>query len=227
MRARSSSVVTIALALVVVGLGSGCAHIGQDQFEGELASLRRQMEEGDQTTGRRMDALEQRTDGRLAALDRRLDALSSALSSLEGEFDVTVERLETALRFDVPVYFGFDDDTLRPVDLPLLDRFSSVVKEYYPEVLLTVEGFTDPIGPVEYNQKLGLRRAGAVRSYLIESGGFSEGRVRTVSYGEDANRLVAPSQGGATEGWENRRVVLVVEHVGTSIGGELITEGGR
>jgi peptidoglycan-associated lipoprotein len=90
-----------------------------------------------------------------------------------------------------------------------------VVNEYYPEALLTVEGFTDPVGSTEYNLRLGLERAETIRGYLIESGEFAQSHVRAVSYGEDSNRLVLPGRGGETEGWQNRRVVLVVEHLGS------------
>ena len=86
--------------------------------------------------------------------------------------------------------------------------------EYYPDALLTVEGFADPSGSEAYNLALGQRRAEAVQRYLIDSEDFAPEFVRAVSYGEDVGRLVAPGQGGPQAGWENRRVVLVIEHVG-------------
>ena len=194
-------------ALTLAGITTACAHVGQDQFDAELAALRAEIE---QTSG---DS-NRRTQAQLAQLEARLDGLARGLSQLESEFDVTVQRLETAVRFDMPVYFDFDQANLRPEDLPVLDRFASVVGEYYPDALLTVEGFTDPSGSAAYNLALGRRRAEAVQQYLIESENFSPEHVRAVSYGEDAGRLVAPGQAGPMAGWENRRVVLVIEHVG-------------
>jgi peptidoglycan-associated lipoprotein len=161
----------------------------------------------------------------MAQLETRLDGLARGLSQLEREFDVTVQRLETAVRFDMPVYFGFDLADLRPEDLPVLDRFAGVVGEYYPDALLTVEGFTDPSGSTAYNMALGQRRAEAVRNYLIESEDFSPEHVRAVSYGEDSSRLVVPGEEGPEAGWENRRVVLVIEHVGYE-GAPIIAAGG-
>ena len=204
----------VALTLFLAGLTGACAHVGQDQFDAEVESLRREIEEGDRANEQRVDDLGRRTDEQMEELSARLDGLAQSLSELRGEFDVTVERLESAVRFDIPVYFGFDKATLRPEDLPVLDRFSRVVTEHYADALLTVEGFTDPAGSVEYNRRLGLRRAEAVRGYLVESGGFQESRVRAVSYGEDVARLVAPGQAGRDAGWENRRVALVIEHLG-------------
>ena len=193
-------------ALTVAVVTAACAHVGQEEFDSEIAALRAEMEQTASGSNRR-------TEAQLSRLEARMDGLNRGLSELEGEFDVTVERLETAIRFDMPVYFAFDKADLRPEDLPVLDRFAGVVGEYYPEALLTVEGFTDPTGSAEYNLALGQRRAEAVQQYLVESEDFSPDRVRAVSYGEDAARLVSPGQGGPEAGLENRRVVLVIEHL--------------
>ena len=205
-------------ALTFAAITAACAHVGQEQFDTEMAALRAEMEQTASGSDRR-------TEGQLARLEARLDGLARGLSALEGEFDVTVQRLETAIRFDMPVYFPFDEADLRPEDLPVLDRFAGVVDEFYPDALLTVEGFTDPTGSATYNLALGLRRAEAVQRYLVESEDFSPERVRAVSYGEDASRLVAPGQGGQLAGWENRRVVLVIEHLGYVTDTALVTGG--
>ena len=194
-------------ALTLAGLTAACAHVGQEQFDAEITALRTEIEQNSGDANRR-------TQAQLAQLEAQLDGLARGLSQLEREFDVTVQRLETSVRFDMPVYFDFDKANLRPEDLPVLDRFAGVVGEYYPDALLTVEGFADPSGSEAYNLALGQRRAEAVQRYLIDSEDFAPEFVRAVSYGEDVGRLVAPGQGGPQAGWENRRVVLVIEHVG-------------
>ncbi len=150
----------------------------------------------------------------MAALSARVDRLTDALALLQLEFDVSVELFESSIRFALPVYFEFGDADLRPQDIPVLVRFGDIVSEFYPDALLTVEGFTDRAGSPEYNLDLGQRRADAVRLYLVETIGFLGERVRTVSYGEDPKRLVFPDQAGRDTGLENRRVALVIEHVG-------------
>ena len=200
-----------ALALAFALLGTACGHVGQKAFEAEIGALRSELDA-------RGGAMNSQTAAQVAALSARLDRLTSALSDLEGEFEVTVERLETAIRFDVPVYFNFDRAELRPEDLPVLARFGDVVSEYYPDALLTVEGFTDRAGAPEYNIALGQRRAEAVRLYLVETAGFRPARVRAVSYGEAPERLVFPDRAGRDQGIENRRVALVVEHLGATPG---------
>ncbi len=207
-------------ALTFAVITAACAHVGQEQFDTEMAALRAEMEQTASGSNRR-------TEAQLARLETRLDGLARGLSALEGEFDVTVQRLETAVRFDMPVYFAFDKADLRPEDLPVLDRFAGVVGEYYPDALLTVEGFTDPTGSATYNLALGQRRAEAVQKYLVESEDFPLERVRAVSYGEDTARLVSPGLGGPEAGLENRRVVLVIEHLGYETGPSLVTGGGE
>ena len=206
-----------AFTLVFAVLANACAHVGQDDFETEIAALRAELEAQD-------NGMDGRNAAQIAALSARLDRLTDALSDLEGDFNVTVERLETAIRFDVPVHFDFDRDELRPEDLPVLARFGDVVTEYYPDVLLTVEGFTDRAGSPEYNLDLGQRRAEAVRRYMIETAGFRGDRVRAVSYGEAPERLVFPDRAGKNEGIENRRVALVIEHLGMTM--DLATASG-
>ena len=207
-----------ALALVFAVLATACAHVGREDFEVEIAALRAELNGQD-------NGMDSRNAAQIAALSARLDRLTDALSDLEGEFDVTVERFATAIRFDVPVYFDFDRDELRPEDLPVLARFGDVVTEYYRDVLLTVEGFTDRAGSPEYNLDLGQRRAEAVRLYLVETAGFRADRVRAVSYGEDPARLVYPDRAGPDKGIENRRVALVVEHLGMTTDFPTISDG--
>jgi OOP family OmpA-OmpF porin len=48
---------------------------------------------------------------------------------------------------------------------------------------VTLEGHTDSVGSVEYNQRLSERRANAVRQYLIEKG-IASSRIRVVGYGK-------------------------------------------
>ncbi len=210
--------VAAALALVFAILATACAHVGREDFEAEIAALRAQLEAQD-------DGMDGRNAAQIAALSARLDRLTDGLSALQGEFDVTVERLETAIRFNVPVYFDFDRDELRPEDLPVLERFGDVVSEYYPDVLLTVEGFTDRAGSPEYNLDLGQRRAKAVRLYLVETAGFRGDRVRAVSFGEDPARLVYPDRAGRDKGIENRRVALVVEHLDMTTDSPTVLDG--
>jgi peptidoglycan-associated lipoprotein len=134
---------------------------------------------------------------------------------MESDFEVSIQRLEDQLRFNVPVYFAFNDATVEEEDAAVLTRIGTVAREYYPDALITVEGFTDPSGSEEYNLRLGQRRAEAVAAYLTEMSDLTGDKLRAVSYGEDTRRLVMPEGWGpGAPGWENRRVVLVIDHDG-------------
>lgn len=205
--------------ILAVSLAFGaCSHVSQSDLDGRLQELRSdlegQMEEGDQ-------AVRSDLGSRISDLEGRMDGLESELEGLADELNTTVERLESAIRFNAPVHFAFDTAELDMEGERALDRFAGVVQEYYPDALITVEGFTDPVGTEEYNMQLGMRRAQAVKTYLTESAGIPESQLRAVSYGEQSNRLVNPEEHGPGEsGMANRRAVLVIEHpaVGSGMG---------
>jgi outer membrane protein OmpA-like peptidoglycan-associated protein len=212
-----SSGLLLAAAVPLAVALSGCSFVKKQDMDDQLAYMRGEMEaerraeiaEGDRQTA---EALNGRMDG----LSARMDGLEEAIASLENDFDARVEELETALHFDVPIYFGFDDDEIGDQYMAFLDRFVSIAEKFYPGSIVTAEGFTDRVGTAEYNMALGKRRAEAVANYLVERGGLSPDRVRAVSYGEAVERQVAANEyGPGQSGWENRRVALVIDHTGS------------
>jgi peptidoglycan-associated lipoprotein len=203
--------VAVALGAAGVLLGSsGCAaKVRRDEYTAEVAKLREEMQAGDRQVAGRVDS----TNQMLAEHGRRLDALEQELQSFRNDYNVSMEKVKGMLKFNLPVHFDFASSELRETDRPVLDRFASVVKEYYPGALVTVEGFTDPAGNAVYNQRLGQRRADAVKEYLATAGGFTSETIKAVSYGEVRNRQVVPGAKGPGDlGVENRRVALVIDH---------------
>ncbi|NIR44523.1 MAG: OmpA family protein [Gemmatimonadetes bacterium] len=189
-------------ALALVGCPAG---VTQDDLDAELAQVRQEMNAGDDQLSSRIDEL-----------NRRVSTLESELQQLRNDFDVTMENAMGMLRFNVPVHFDFDRADIRELDEPVLDRFAEVVKEYYADALITVEGFADPAGSEAYNIQLGKRRADAVKRYLTTAGGMPADQVKTVSYGESPDRQVVPgARGPGVTGIENRRVALVVDYGGS------------
>jgi len=198
--------------LSLAGASAACSTVSPDEMDTGLQALRAEMMD-EMRTGDA--AVSDQLGGRIATAERRMAALESDLQQMERDFEVSIARLEDQLRFNVPVYFAFDDATVETEDEAVLNRFGSVAREYYPDALITVEGFTDPSGSAEYNLQLGERRATAVAAYLVGSSDLTDERVRPVSYGEDTRRLVMPEGWGpGVPGWENRRVVLVIDHDG-------------
>lgn len=155
--------------------------------------------------------MQQQIDG----LEARMAQLSDELRVRFERYDAVITEMQGRVRVDMTAHFEFDDATLREQDKPALDDFARVISRHHQDVLVTVEGFTDPAGSASYNRQLGLRRAEAVASYLTGSGGLSPDQVRAVSYGEAPERQVVP---GATHdtGMANRRVALVIDYAGSS-----------
>jgi len=105
-------------------------------------------------------------------------------------------------------FFDFDKSVLKPEGRAKLDDLVSKIKGINLEVIIAV-GHTDSIGSDAYNQRLSVRRAEAVKAYLV-SKGIERNRIYTEGKGE--KQPVADNR--TAEGRaKNRRVE--VEVVGT------------
>ncbi|HYF60604.1 MAG TPA: OmpA family protein, partial [Burkholderiaceae bacterium] len=110
--------------------------------------------------------------------------------------------------FAADTFFDFDRAVLKPEGKAKLDDLVGKIKAITLEVIIAV-GHTDSVGSDAYNQKLSLRRAEAVKAYMV-SRGIEANRVYTEGKGE--KQPVADNK--STEGRaKNRRVEIEV--VGT------------
>ena len=110
--------------------------------------------------------------------------------------------------FAADAFFDFDKYVLKPEGRAKLDDLVSKIKDVNLEVIIAV-GHTDWIGTVAYNQKLSVRRAEAVKAYLV-SKGIEKNRVYTEGTGK--SQPIADNR--TAEGRaKNRRVEIEV--VGT------------
>lgn len=79
--------------------------------------------------------------------------------------------------------FGFDAAAVQPEGRNALDSFTSeLAGAQYDRI--TVEGHTDRLGSTDYNQALSMRRAEAVKDYLVRTRGLDAGKVSAVGMGE-------------------------------------------
>ena len=114
----------------------------------------------------------------------------------------------TKVTYAADAFFDFDKSVLKPEGKAKLDDLISKVKDINLEVIIAV-GHTDAVGTVAYNQRLSVRRAEAVKAYLV-SKGIEKNRVYTEGKGK--SQPVADNK--TAEGRaKNRRVEIEV--VGT------------
>ncbi len=105
-------------------------------------------------------------------------------------------------------FFDFDKSVLKPAGKAKLDDLVSKVKGINLEVIIAV-GHTDSIGTDAYNQKLSVRRAEAVKAYLV-SKGIEKNRIYTEGKGKKQPVADNKTKEGRAK---NRRVEIEV--VGT------------
>ena len=114
----------------------------------------------------------------------------------------------TKVTYAADAFFDFDKAVLKPEGKAKLDDLAGKVQGINLEVVIAV-GHTDSTGAAAYNQSLSVRRAEAVKAYLV-SKGIESNRIYTEGKG-----LTQPVADNATrEGRaKNRRVEIEV--VGT------------
>lgn len=105
-------------------------------------------------------------------------------------------------------FFDFDKSVLKPEGRAKLDDLVGKIKGINLEVIIAV-GHTDSIGSDAYNQRLSVRRAEAVKAYLVTKG-IERNRVYTEGKGEKQPVADNRTKEGRAK---NRRVEIEV--VGT------------
>ncbi len=79
--------------------------------------------------------------------------------------------------------FGFDATVVRPEGRTALDAFASeLAGVQYSHVV--IEGHTDRLGSTQYNEKLSMQRAEAVKDYLVRNGRVDPSKIAAVAKGE-------------------------------------------
>ena len=103
------------------------------------------------------------------------------------------------------ITFDYDKSELRPESYPELNRlYNLFVNETWR---VEISGHTDDAGTPEYNKALSLRRAEAVKAFLVDKG-LAEARLSIRGYG--AEKPVADNKTEEGRG-KNRRVEIVIQ----------------
>lgn len=99
------------------------------------------------------------------------------------------------------INFDYSRASIRKSSRKVLNTAAVVLREY-PDVRVRIEGHTDPKGIYEKNVSLSLRRAEAVKWYLVDQG-IAEDRIETQGFGPDRPRADNKTKKGRAK---NRRI---------------------
>lgn len=104
--------------------------------------------------------------------------------------------------------FDYDKADLRTDALDEMQKLGELIRRN-PKATFRIEGHTDSIGSREYNLELSLRRALAVKAWLVGSLNIDPSRVETIGFGPD--KLLVTGDKSIDEQQPNRRVEIVIK----------------
>ena len=215
--------VMTAVAIVALGMGStGCAskkfvngRVGE--VNDKVTTLSQDLEKTQERT-RNNEKMIGEVDARAAAAGQRADAAgrsaADAMSAANAtdkrlsDFDLAQKRLvyEVVLSED-KARFANGKATLAPEAKGEVDKLITELAANPQNYFLEIEGHTDSRGSVESNDRLGLKRAEAVKRYLYEQHKVPLHKMNVISFGE--TKPAAPNTTRAARA-QNRRVVIKV-----------------
>jgi outer membrane protein OmpA-like peptidoglycan-associated protein len=175
----------------------------QQRTQAELSRTRDQVAAQGQMLATQQEQLTAEQRARHEA-DRRA---SAALASLEKIAAVKEEARGMVITLSGSVLFASGQSTLLPIARDRLQQVARALQDNDPDSTFVVEGHTDSVGSQSMNDELSLRRAEAVRAYLVDQG-VEATRIRALGLGP--GRPVADNKtpdGRAN----NRRVEIVIE----------------
>ncbi|MGA2192863.1 MAG: OmpA family protein [Nitrospirota bacterium] len=109
------------------------------------------------------------------------------------------------------VNFDFDKSDIKPDFKDEVKKVADYLNDH-PKSFGVVQGYTDAVGSDDYNMKLGLRRAEAVKQELVSQFGISADRLKVESFGKSHPLSTNLTEEGRAE---NRRAMRVFCSEGT------------
>lgn len=103
--------------------------------------------------------------------------------------------------------FDYDQAVVRPEAITELNKLGELMRKH-TEVRFSIEGHTDTFGGADYNARLSIARAEAVKAWLVAQAGIDPGRLGTRGLG--STKPIAPASGTVEEQQPNRRVEVVI-----------------
>jgi len=219
----------VPVAAIAVGGSTACAtkkfvRTSVGQVNDKVDSLGRSVEETQERTrqneGRitevdqKAQAADQKAQGAQSSADRAGQAAQQAQSTAQDAVARTEALDKASKRLVYEVVLSEDQGNFKfgKKDLPdeakaKLDEMMQQIKADPKGAYFEIAGYTDSIGDKNYNEKLGLERAEAVKRYLYESHQIPLHKMNVISYGEENPVAENKTKTGRAQ---NRRVVIRV-----------------
>jgi len=221
MMRRSAEVIMLAGALAL-GL-TGCAtkkYVAErvDPVNDRLGKV----DQNQQGTQKQLDAAEPRisaADEKATSADRRAtDAIGRAdaaskkadqvRADLRTELNDRIANLDDYKSVgEATVLFKFNSAQLTDDGKAQLDQLAGTQVGTMKTYFVAIEGFTDKVGPADYNLDLSRRRAQAVQTYLVAQKNVPVFRIQIVGLGKDK---ALNEQKTREERSKNRRVQVTL-----------------
>ena len=194
-RARLEALEARVQALPETSAAAENAQATQDALKAQISALEE-----------RLESMPIAPDAELASsiseVREQVDALNNSGFVTEDELTARIEGKNIVYK----IYFDRNSIEIAPDAKEVLDSFIAQEKNRMTGV--SIFGFTDRRGDADYNQRLALERATAVRSYLIQSG-LDYTKIRAMTgFGEDAAAAYQPDD---EEDAQQRVVVLYAQ----------------
>ena len=219
----------VPVAAIAVGGSTACAtkkfvRTSVGQVNDKVDSLGRSVEETQERTrqnegkiaevDQKAAAADQKAQGAQTSADRANTAAQQAANTANDAVARTVELDKASKRLVYEVVLSEDQGNFKfgKKELPdeakaQLDEMIQKIKADPKGAYFEIAGYTDSIGGKDYNEKLGLERAEAVKRYLYEQHQIPLHKINVISYGEENPVAENNTKTGRAQ---NRRVVIRV-----------------
>lgn len=182
----------------------------QKQLESDEPKISAAQEKADSADARAGDAL-----GRADAASKKSDQVRSDLRNELSERIANLDDYKPA--GDAVVLFKFNSAKLTDDAKQQLDQIGKGQVGSMKRYFVAIQGFTDKIGPDDYNLQLSRRRAEAVQNYLVMTYNIPVYRIQIVGLGKDKP---VNDQKTKDDRQKNRRVEVTVFSADSSRGAQ-------
>jgi len=188
-----------------------------DEVNKKVDSVSKSVEETQERTRQNETRIRQ-VDDRVSGVDQKADSAGRSAGMAQDSADRAMARADDVdkstkrLIYEVVISEAQGNFQFGKADLPeeargQLDKLIETLKANPQGAYIEIEGHTDSVGTNEVNQRVGLKRAEAVKIYLYEHHKVPLHRMSVISYGEE--KPVAPNDTRDGRA-QNRRVVIKV-----------------